>query len=238
MQDFVAYINSQLSQGQYSCQCVANIDETNVNFHMECGLTLANKGYKTLSLKTTGTSMRCSVQLGVTLNGEKLTTLVVFKGQPNGRIARTFNWMLASMKYVCQEKALVDQRIFKHWIAEVWRPFTVERADKTYLLVDEFSDHLMTTCCNIFKECGLEVGYILGHYTSKLQVMDVGVNKPFKGYVREAYENFMIGNPENRKVRREEIVQWIQTGREKVKVKTITRTWNRIGINLQDVANV
>ena len=56
--------------------------------------------------------------------------------------------------------------------------------------------------------------------------------------MREAYENFMIGNPENRKVRREEIVQWIQTGREKVKVKTITRTWNRIGINLQDVANV
>ena len=104
--------------------------------------------------------------------------------------------------------------------------------------MDEISVHLMTTCCNIFKECGLEVGYILGHYTSKLQVMDVGVNKPFKGYVREAYENFMIGNPENRKVRREEIVQWIQTGREKVKVKTITRTWNRIGINLQDVANV
>jgi hypothetical protein len=32
--------------------------------------------------------------------------------------------------------------------------------------------------------------------------MDVGVNKPFRGYVREAYECFMIGNPENRKVRR------------------------------------
>ena len=53
--------------------------------------------------KTTGSSMRCTMLLGVTLNGEKLTPLVVFKGQPNGRIARTFNVVPASMKYVCQE---------------------------------------------------------------------------------------------------------------------------------------
>jgi hypothetical protein len=44
--------------------------------------------------------------------------------------------------------------------------------------------------------------FILGGYTSKLQVMDVGVNKPFKGLVRQVYDYFMIGNIENRKVRR------------------------------------
>ena len=159
---------------------MVNIDETNIFFDMESGLTLANKGDKTVSLRTTGTSMWCTMLLGVTLNGEKLTPLVVFKGQPNGRIARTFNMMPASMKYVCQAKAWVDQRVFKHCIAEVWKPFTVERADKTYLLIDEFSVHLMATCCNAIKECGLEVDYILGDYSSKLQVMDVGVNKPFK----------------------------------------------------------
>ena len=46
--------------------------------------------------------------------------------------------------------------------------------------------------------------YILGGHTSKLEVMDVGVNKPLNSYVREAYENFMIGNPENRKASRGE----------------------------------
>ena len=40
MQDFVAYINSQLTQGQYSLQCVVNIDETNIFFDIESGLTL------------------------------------------------------------------------------------------------------------------------------------------------------------------------------------------------------
>jgi DDE superfamily endonuclease len=217
---------------------VVNTDETNFFFDMESRLTLANKGDKTVSLKTTGTSIWCTMLLGVTLNGEKLTPLVVFKGQPNGRIARTFNMMPVSMKYVCQAKAWVDQRVFKHCIAVVWRPFTVERTDKIYLLMDEFSVHLMATCCDVIKECGSEVDYILGDYSSNVQVMDVGVNKPLKSYVREAYENFMIGNPENRKVRREDIVQWIQTGWEKVKVETITRTWNKAGINVQDVAIV
>ena len=115
-------------------------------------------------------------------------------------------------------------------------PFTVERADKTYLLMDEFLVHLMTSYCNAINECGSEVDYILGGYTSRLQVMDVGVNKPFKGYVREAYEIFMIGHPENRKVQREDIVQWIHTGWEEVKVETITRTWNKIGTNVLDIA--
>jgi DDE superfamily endonuclease len=178
------------------------------------------------------------VLVGVILNGEKITPFVVFKGQPNKRIARTFNVMPASIKYVWQEKAWVDQRVFKHWIAEMWKPFTVERADKTYLLMDEFLVQLMTTYGNAIKDCGSEVVYILGGYTSKLQVMDLGVNMPFKGYVREAHENLMIGNPENRKVRREDIVHWIQTGWEKVKLETITRTRNKIGFHVQDVAIV
>jgi hypothetical protein len=108
IQDFVAYVNNQLFQGQYSSS-VVNIDETYIFFVMESGLSLANKGDKTVSLKTTGTSMRCTVLLGNSLNGEKLTNPVVFKGQPNGRIAKTLNVMPASIKYVCQENAWVDQ---------------------------------------------------------------------------------------------------------------------------------
>jgi hypothetical protein len=72
--------------------------------------------------------------------------------------------------------------------------------------MDEFSVHLMASCSNQIKGCGTTIDYILGGCTSKLRVMDVGVNKLIKGYVRQAYENFMIGNIENRNVRREGIV--------------------------------
>ena len=81
--------------------------------------------------------------------------------------------------------------------------------------MDEFSVHLMVSSSNQIKGCETKIYYILGGYTSKLQVMDVGVNKPFKGYVRQAYENFMIGNIENRKDRREDKVQWIEIGWER-----------------------
>ena len=56
----------------------------------------------------------------------------------------------------------------------------MERVDKTCLLMDEFSVHLMTSCCSVIKEYGSEVGYILGGYASRPQVMDVGVNNPLK----------------------------------------------------------
>ena len=78
MQGLTNYINSQFVLGQYRQNCVVNIDETTTFFDMEDGLTLAEKGDKAVSLSTTGTSMRCSVLLGVTMNGKKLTLFVVF----------------------------------------------------------------------------------------------------------------------------------------------------------------
>jgi hypothetical protein len=94
----------------------------------------------------------------------------------------------------------------------------------------------MASCINQIKGCGTTIDYILGGYTSKLQVMDVGVNKPFKGYGRQTYENFMFGNIENIEVRREDIVQWIEIGRGKVKVLTTTRTWAKVGIEIAATA--
>lgn len=38
-------------------------------------------------------------------------------------------------------------------------------------------------------------------------MMHVEMKQPFKGYVSETCENFMISNPQNRKVRREDIIQ-------------------------------
>ena len=46
----------------------------------------------------------------------------------------------------------------------------------------------------------------------------------------------MIGNIKNRKVRRENIVQWMEIGLEKVKVATITRTWAKVGIEIVSTA--
>jgi len=52
----------------------------------------------------------------------------------------------------------------------------------------------------------------------------VGVNKPFKGYVQAAWENFMVQNIENEKVMRDNVAQWVEAPWAQVTVSLITKT--------------
>ena len=42
------------------------------------------------------------------------------------------------------------------------------------------------------KNCGTEADYVLPGYTSRLQVLDVGVEKPFKDYMPGYWEEDLI----------------------------------------------
>jgi DDE superfamily endonuclease len=57
----------------------------------------------------------------------------------------------------------------------------------TYLILDECLLHLTIAVRKAFTGCNTEIDLIPGGYTSKLQPMVEGLNKPFKGYV---YHNF------------------------------------------------
>ena len=70
------------------------------------------------SFKGTATAL-----LRITLNAEKEASLVVIKGESCGRIPKNIAGLLALLKYVCQDKALVDLRDFKHWILEIRAAF-------------------------------------------------------------------------------------------------------------------
>ena len=52
-------------------------------------------------------------------------------------------------------------------------------------MMDVFSVHLMLSCGNEIQDCGTEVDFVVSGYTSKMKVLDVGVNKPFKCYTNE-----------------------------------------------------
>ena len=94
--------------------------------------------------------------------------------------------------------------------------------------------HLMATSLNAIKDCGTAVDFICGGYTSKLQVLDVGVNKPFKGFVRNAYEDWMVANPHGTKVKRQDVAQWVWTAWLRVSQSTILNTWNAVGYIASD----
>jgi hypothetical protein len=65
----------------------------------------------------------------------------------------------------------------------------------TYLLQDEFYVHLMGPVNNqINKMTTTEADITPGRYTGSVQlVLDKGVNKPFKGYLRDEFEECTHG---------------------------------------------
>jgi hypothetical protein len=165
------------------------------------------------------------------MDGNKLPPFVIFRGKPGGRIAREWTGNTeypSSSVYAVQEKAWMDKRVFLEWVEKIWKPFC-QNKNSTYLLMDEFSVHLMTECVNSIQDCGTEVDFVLGGYTSKLQVLDVGVNKPFKDYIKQCYEQFMVQNVEERKVSRLDVAKWIQEAWGRVTIETIHNTWSSIG---------
>jgi len=232
LEDFTAYVNEQIRSNSLSSCNVVNIDETNIEFDSNSSTTLADKGSRTVSVRTSGSSNRCTVLLGVTLSGQKLPPFIIFKGKTNGRISREWtargNLYPFTSVYTVQDRAWIDETRMTEWIKLVWKPFCIGRA-ATYLLLDECTVHLQGSCLNQLHSLGTEVDFILPGYTSKLQVLDVGVNKPFKGYVREQYECFMRGG-QNQKVTRLEIARWIADAWNQITQETIKNSWAHIGI--------
>ena len=60
--------------------------------------------------------------------------------------------------------------------------------------MDEFSVHMQSECVDFMQFCPTEVDTIVAGYTGRLQVLDVDINKLFKGYFKEEYEIFMRVN--------------------------------------------
>jgi len=71
------------------------------------------------------------------------------------------------------------------------------------------------------------VDLIPGGYTGAVQVLDKGVNKPFKQFVKQEYELWMLANQDGVKPGRLDIARWVF---KRVTAETIRNTWNLIGL--------
>jgi hypothetical protein len=231
LQSFVQYVHSQISCWQFKDSDVVNMDETNLYFDMTGSVTLEPIGSKTVSVSCSGSTQRCTVMLAVTKDGQKLPPLIVFTAKPDRRVAQEFKKNKeypSTCVYEVQERAWVDQRVFLIWVEKVWKPFTANRA-KSYLIMDDSPVHITSSCVHAVQDCGTEVDIILPHCTSSLQVLDVGINRPFKHNVKRLYERFMVQNTQQVKVQRVDVAKWVDIAWQRVTVSSILNTWRSIG---------
>jgi hypothetical protein len=233
--DWLNYVNSIVPR--YNTACIVNMDETNVPYDNPLRTTLATRGSKSVQVKVTGSSNRTTALLAGTMAGGKLPPFLVFKAKETGRVRYEFkaqgNSYPQSIEYTVQENAWNDKCVFLEWIEKVWGPFTRSLNGPSLLFLDEFTVHLMGECRAAIQAWGTEVIMIYPSYTSKLQVMDVGVNKPFKDHLRTSFAKFMIETLGNTKPTRQDVSRWVESAWEKITPEVITNSWAHIGIGRQ-----
>ena len=93
-----------------------------------------------------------------------------------------------------QEKAWMNESMILDWVKRVWKPFTESKGGLTLLIIDQFLVHMMSTVKKAIEDCGTLLEFVPKGYTSCLQVCDIGLNKPFKDYMRMAVNEWMVRN--------------------------------------------
>ena len=205
---------------------VANMDETPVPYDLPVRNTLSRVGARTVSVRGSRVSQRLSAALCCVKDGTKLPPLIILQGTANGRIARSRHTFPQGAVYSVQENAWMDEASMLRWVEEVWRPFALAKQTPTLLILDEFIAHKTAQVRAAIAECGTHVLYIPPSYTWILQPLDVGVNKPFKDYMRQQYdESVVAGNrdPASRLI----VVNRVLDAWAHVSQEIITNSWRR-----------
>jgi DDE superfamily endonuclease len=211
---------------------IYNADQTNVPFGLVSNSTYADRGSKTVSIKGVKSSSRCTVMLCCSLTAGKLPPYIVFRGSSN-RTGSIYRELISKEGYpttvscTVQEKGWFNEEIMLSWIENVWKKYASKPNEKSLILLDEFQVHLTTKVKDAFFECNTAVEYIPPGYTSKLQVCDVGINKPFKDHLRREYDIWMMENLDDRRPKRQDVARWIDTSWKSISSNTITNTWRR-----------
>ncbi len=231
--DYHSYITMKIRLLGVDCSDVYNADETNMYFSPQPTSTYAPRGSRTVSIKGADSSSRCTVMLGASMTGKKLPPFLIFRGknERTGHIKRELakrDGYPDDMEYGVQQKAWMDEALMLEWMEKIWQPETQHSNKVTYLILDEHRAHLTSAVRKAFADCNTEVDIIPGGYTSKLQPMDVGLNKPFKGYVSDNFTDWLIIN-RNKKPTRQDVSAWILSGWNRLSEQIILNSFRGSG---------
>ena len=183
--NFHRFIIGMRKRNQYPLSCIGNMDETPLNFDMVAGRTVDIKDAKTVQVRGTGhEKSRFTVVLLCMADGTKLKPMVIFKRKTKPKI----NFPSGVFVHF-HEKGWIDENGVKLWIENVWNRRPGERS---LLVWDMFRSHITENSKARLSRTNTDIAVIPGGLTSLLQPLDVSLNKPFKGNVREEWNNWML----------------------------------------------
>ena len=106
------------------------------------------------------------------------------------------------------------------------------------LVLDSFRSHIVESVKNRLLEKNTNIAIIPGGCTSKLQPLDVAINKSFKSKVKDQYNNWMVSNIHTftpaGKIKRPSysmMATWIKESWDEVDISIIKRSFKCCGVS-------
>ena len=182
--------------GKYPLSLIGNMDETPMYFDMVPLKTIAQKGKKSVTIRSSGSEKRhITVVLAVTADGGILPPMIIFKGKTD----RTIKNLVVPTGFVVatQEKAWMDEELMLIWLKDVWLRYTEQKQTelgflRSFLTLDAFSAHHTDPVKEEMFANSTDPVKVPEGCTSKSQPLDVSINRPFKLVLGECWEKYVL----------------------------------------------
>lgn len=213
LENFNSFVTEQRMENEFDDSMIINMDETPMYFDLVHGKTINQKGEKSVLIRTTGAEKRhLTVVLAVSADGDVLPPMIIFKGKRALKFPVPKGWIVT-----VQEKGWMDETLMLRWVAEIYLKYT--HKDRSLIVLDSFRGHLTDKVKRAFKKGNSVMAVIPGGCTSKIQPLDVSINKPFKGILRKQWNSFMRDSAKEARdagakvkaATKETVVSWLET---------------------------
>ena len=135
---------------------------------------------------------RCTVCVTVAADGTRLPLFVIFKGSPNGPIAKSLQDIIPKGMYGCmQVKGWMDNRVMQIWTEKIWKPY-VEGSTNSVLLLDQMEAHVHPNFIDASDNYGTNVVQVPAGFKSVSQPCDAEIMKPLKTELVELCQSWKV----------------------------------------------
>ena len=236
-------------RGKFELSDIANMDQTPLPFVLDDGKTYNDKGEKEIWCATAPSGLdkrQCTVQLTIFADGKpRVRPTIIFRGQGK-RVSKTEKDAWDSRVCVMfQEKAWCDEAIMKAWIDREWsNTFTNPHnpcSSGKILVADVHTAQQTEAVKTALGKYKTELVNVPPGCTSRVQPLDVSVNKPFKEEVKRQHEKHMSDNLQlytesklSAWQRRVLLTKWVREAWKEINrnKETVIRSFKKCGVSL------
>ena len=251
MKAYLLKVQKERRLGRFPSVLIGNMDETPVYFDLIPSKTIDKVGAKSCIIRSTGAEKRhVTVVLTVTADGSMLPHMVIFKGKCKLNLTAPQGVLLC-----VQEKAWMDEILMHEYLDHIWQLYVTTKTEElglpdynALLTLDSFRAHTTTAIMEKMEAFGTVPCVIPGGCTSKLQPLDVSVNKPFKQIMKGCWSRFIhesVTEADDKAVKmktasKQQVLEWIvQTWQTMQLVRElVTKSFQATGITSTDPAVV